>query len=273
MPYKHIAAHLRKTELACRLHYHQMSYGSRRRRAESTTSTVSVESGRPTAEESPRSYQPSATPPIVCSPPRLDSAAGSPVPQSLSPYSYQSRSHIPILPKPIMSIPRPTHIPSSRPEWSKTLHVNSQLTPPPSERSYPLHGHEQRVDMAKLRGLYDTHRDSFWSFIASEYARDTENIPRHKLEEAFIDSMHAPFHRRFPATPELTPSDSPTTSPKEARSDSGSPAPRDSGFRAINKPQPLANEGPKASPMQRCAVSSLLTVERDVWAPKEISTQ
>src|SRR5436190_1637333 len=42
MPYKHIATHLRKTELACRLHYHQMSYGSnRRRRTESMSSSVS----------------------------------------------------------------------------------------------------------------------------------------------------------------------------------------------------------------------------------------
>lgn len=31
MPYKHIAAHLNKTELACRLHYHQLSHGSARR--------------------------------------------------------------------------------------------------------------------------------------------------------------------------------------------------------------------------------------------------
>ncbi|KAF2278940.1 uncharacterized protein EI97DRAFT_223751 [Westerdykella ornata] len=30
MPYKHIAAHLKKTELACRLHFHQLSHGSHR---------------------------------------------------------------------------------------------------------------------------------------------------------------------------------------------------------------------------------------------------
>ena len=35
MPYKHIAAHLKKTELACRLHYHQLSHGSHRRKDES----------------------------------------------------------------------------------------------------------------------------------------------------------------------------------------------------------------------------------------------
>lgn len=44
MPYKHIAAHLKKTELACRLHYHQMlSGGGRRRRTESVSSTSSNE--------------------------------------------------------------------------------------------------------------------------------------------------------------------------------------------------------------------------------------
>ncbi|KAL1835885.1 hypothetical protein VTJ49DRAFT_5915 [Mycothermus thermophilus] len=40
MPYKHIAAHLKKTELACRLHYHQLSHGSNRRKR-----TTSLSSG------------------------------------------------------------------------------------------------------------------------------------------------------------------------------------------------------------------------------------
>lgn len=40
MPYKHIAAHLKKTELACRLHYHQLSHGSNRRKR-----TTSMSSG------------------------------------------------------------------------------------------------------------------------------------------------------------------------------------------------------------------------------------
>ncbi|KFX99509.1 hypothetical protein O988_03810, partial [Pseudogymnoascus sp. VKM F-3808] len=43
MPYKHIAAHLKKTELACRLHYHQLSHGSnRRKRTASMSSTAST---------------------------------------------------------------------------------------------------------------------------------------------------------------------------------------------------------------------------------------
>ena len=44
MPYKHIAAHLKKTELACRLHYHQLSHGSHRRKRTGSTSTASSNS-------------------------------------------------------------------------------------------------------------------------------------------------------------------------------------------------------------------------------------
>ncbi|KAF2144035.1 uncharacterized protein K452DRAFT_296294 [Aplosporella prunicola CBS 121167] len=47
MPYKHIAQQLNKTELACRLHYHQLSHGSHRRRRNASVSSIasSVVSG------------------------------------------------------------------------------------------------------------------------------------------------------------------------------------------------------------------------------------
>ncbi|KAL2158143.1 hypothetical protein VTH06DRAFT_4711 [Thermothelomyces fergusii] len=44
MPYKHIAAQLKKTELACRLHYHQLSHGSNRRKRTASASSVSSNS-------------------------------------------------------------------------------------------------------------------------------------------------------------------------------------------------------------------------------------
>ncbi len=45
MPYKHIAAYLKKTELACRLHYHQLSHGSNRRKRTTSMSSGSSNSG------------------------------------------------------------------------------------------------------------------------------------------------------------------------------------------------------------------------------------
>ncbi|KAK0609754.1 hypothetical protein B0T17DRAFT_621546 [Bombardia bombarda] len=53
MPYKHIAAHLKKTELACRLHYHQLSHGSnRRKRTTSVSSGSSIGAHSPTLQAS-----------------------------------------------------------------------------------------------------------------------------------------------------------------------------------------------------------------------------
>ncbi|KAL2130589.1 hypothetical protein VTI74DRAFT_6201 [Chaetomium olivicolor] len=47
MPYKHIAAYLKKTELACRLHYHQLSHGSNRRKRATSMSSGSSGSHSP----------------------------------------------------------------------------------------------------------------------------------------------------------------------------------------------------------------------------------
>ncbi|KAJ4287054.1 hypothetical protein N0V88_007820 [Collariella sp. IMI 366227] len=47
MPYKHIAAHLKKTELACRLHYHQLSHGSSRRKRAASMSSGGSSSSHP----------------------------------------------------------------------------------------------------------------------------------------------------------------------------------------------------------------------------------
>jgi len=53
MPYKHIAAHLKKTELACRLHYHQLSHGSnRRKRSGSVASSAETVSHSPIMSQS-----------------------------------------------------------------------------------------------------------------------------------------------------------------------------------------------------------------------------
>lgn len=62
--YKKIASHLDKTELACRLHYHQLSHGgNRRKRNNSISSTASVASSptSPAAATSPAASSSSST--------------------------------------------------------------------------------------------------------------------------------------------------------------------------------------------------------------------
>lgn len=61
MPYKHIAAYLKKTELACRLHYHQLSHGSNRRKRNSPDASS-------TGSQSPDLSVLSMMPPISSSP-------------------------------------------------------------------------------------------------------------------------------------------------------------------------------------------------------------
>jgi hypothetical protein len=77
MPYKHIASYLKKTELACRLHYHQLSHGSNRRRRtnslNSSSPDTTAQSDMPISAPSPihegANMQPSTPPNYTYSPP------------------------------------------------------------------------------------------------------------------------------------------------------------------------------------------------------------
>src|SRR5271155_4079965 len=89
MPYKHIATHLKKTELACRLHYHQLSHGSNRRKR-----TTSVSSG--SSNQSPVMHT-NAPSPIY------ESTSGPSTPDS---YAYSTEGHNVHLPPAASLLPR-----------------------------------------------------------------------------------------------------------------------------------------------------------------------
>ncbi|KKF94201.1 hypothetical protein CFO_g3426 [Ceratocystis platani] len=143
MPYKHIAAHLKKTELACRLHYHQLSHGSsRRKRANSESSGSSGQS--PTlasaATASPMYAAESAHIPRSITPP--GSCGGHYTPAS--PHSLQlpsihantppsfARSHS----RPSLESPR---LPSILPKpYGMTLPLPGYPTPLPEPHSAPI---------------------------------------------------------------------------------------------------------------------------------------
>ncbi|KAL5598699.1 hypothetical protein BROUX41_003388 [Berkeleyomyces rouxiae] len=143
MPYKHIAAHLKKTELACRLHYHQLSHGSsRRKRANSESSGSSSQSPVLTAVAASPMYTTesshitrSITPP--------GSSSGNYAPAS-PPHSLQlpsihantppgfSRSHS----RPSLDSPR---LPSILPKpFGMTLPLPGYPTPMPEPHSAPI---------------------------------------------------------------------------------------------------------------------------------------
>ena len=158
MPYKHIAAHLKKTELACRLHYHQLSHGSHRRRR--TSSVSSSASSASSTRQSPTQYH-------LTGPYDPEGIHGTAhdyfATPSLAPYSQLNTSpqgarmqHKMLLPK-----PRPL-TPEQSPHRLDGLRINTGMAGGPG----------RSVDSDRLRQIYDSHRSNFWSTIAAEYGTD-----------------------------------------------------------------------------------------------------
>ncbi|KAF7551900.1 hypothetical protein G7046_g7582 [Stylonectria norvegica] len=220
MPYKHIAAHLKKTELACRLHYHQLSHGSnRRKRAASCSSGSSVDHwpNMPTTLPSParesvsRSVSPlSGYVPSSNKYVQLPSIVGA-----------EAQPRLPaILPKPpSMALPRPTgpshdhHSPvvnSNIPHHSLFQHspahhhsgpplrLDCSALPPPSTSTHtPTH-----VDLSRLHDIYSAHRVSFWAAIAHEYGPNTSPVA---LEQAWKTGTCCTLSASAPITPVSSP--------------------------------------------------------------------
>ena len=169
MPYKHIAAHLKKTELACRLHYHQLSHGSNRRKR--TNSVTSSSAGSvvhspimPVSMPSPineTNLQP-------VSPPTYTYSPQSPVPVQLPSASTllpRSTSNSPprTLSQPVAILPKP-----SPPRRA----LSDSAANPPLRLDCDVATNQlsvSNVDKERLRHIYEAHRASFWGVIATEY--------------------------------------------------------------------------------------------------------
>ena len=242
MPYKHIASQLKKTELACRLHYHQLSFGSKSRRQSQVAANSYERSSAPppskSRAETPQRQLPSFSPPA--SPPET---------MEYSPSESSSQTpqiHKPILPKPVPSIHR-------RVNETQSLRLVTQDMDRLQERQY--------VDTAKLDRIYDTHRLHFWSTIARNYGC---NLSPATLEEAWCRS-HGLSSSKFPPTPRGSPHDSQAPSnilsgaPFSALTDSGK------GFTPINVDS--SNSKQTAPRQNSFAISSLLTDDKEVRSP------
>ncbi|KAH7346563.1 hypothetical protein BKA65DRAFT_279467 [Rhexocercosporidium sp. MPI-PUGE-AT-0058] len=168
MPYKHIAAHLKKTELACRLHYHQLSHGSnRRKRTNSVTS-----SGAGSVAHSPIMSHSMPSPinenmqPVT--PPTYNYSPQSPVHVQLPSASsllHRSDSNSPprTLNHPVAILPKP-----SPPRRA----LSDSSANPPLRLDCDIASGQvniSNIDKERLRQIYEAHRASFWGVIASEY--------------------------------------------------------------------------------------------------------
>ncbi|KAI9054290.1 hypothetical protein LZ554_001458 [Drepanopeziza brunnea f. sp. 'monogermtubi'] len=179
-PYKHIAAHLKKTELACRLHYHQLSHGGNRRKRTDSDTLSSTGSATGSAVQSPV----------------MSHSMPSPISESMQPATPSSYSYSPQSPAQIQ-------LPSA----ATLLNRTGSYSPPPKALNYPvailpkpspvrralsdpvMHSPTRlecneasgqvnfsNVDQDRLRQVYEAHRASFWSAIASEYGAGASPI-------------------------------------------------------------------------------------------------
>jgi hypothetical protein len=111
MPYKHIAAHLKKTELACRLHYHQLSHGSNRRKRTTSLSSGSSNDHSPVLQATMHSpiqehggSSSRSVSPVSAGSYGATSPGGLQLPSIMTATAHQSNTspHLPtILPKPV----------------------------------------------------------------------------------------------------------------------------------------------------------------------------
>ncbi|KAF3765232.1 hypothetical protein M406DRAFT_240807, partial [Cryphonectria parasitica EP155] len=201
MPYKHIAAHLKKTELACRLHYHQLSHGSNRRKRTTSMSSSSSSNGHsplmhaaipsPIHESPSRSVSPPMSlasyasggavqlpsimnhglgshssprlPAILPKPANMTLAAGGPRYSPLQEHIQQSG---PLLPSASFSAVGHSQVSSAAPSRSASmtsLRLDCSTLPAPSCTG------SQPIDMGRLQAVYSNHRSNFWSTVAAEY--------------------------------------------------------------------------------------------------------
>jgi hypothetical protein len=184
MPYKHIAAHLKKTELACRLHYHQLSHGNSRRRRQSTSTTSSNSS-------TSSRYSINQLPLPGFDPHTLASQSHGTINGYHMGNNYSTNQTSPgrvqhklLLPKP------PALTPDSSPD-RLGMRLDSNGMP------------QSSVDTDRLHSIYNNHRGSFWSAIAQEYG---SNLSPGQLEDVWRHNTNS--YGRRPPTPDESPNGS-----------------------------------------------------------------
>ena len=242
MPYKHIAAHLQKTELACRLHYHQLSFGTKRRRRTSSVSSARSVCSTNSADVCAIPQQQQRPLPAL-SPPDSPESTPRGSTRSSSPHNP-----VPILPKPIAG-PQPILQPTN------ALRLITQDIERFEERS--------RINKDRLAQIYDAHRNHFWAMIARDYG---DNVSADVLEDVWRRSFGGSNSHYPPTPPNRSPS-SPKVQLVRTLEPPFSEGPLPSVFNPINLPRSVQSAS-NVPTRNSFAISSLLTENRDVRSPR-----
>lgn len=224
IPYKQIGARIGKTDLACRLHFHQMVMAKRTPETAPGRSIVFLSSEHP-----PEVHRLAPTHSSVTTSTALSSICnpnGSPGSRSehLSPNLYREPMHRRSYSSPFIDHDRfPGWQPVSSP-YPSVQTCPSMQTSPSLLASPNFHTSEQipsTIDLRRLNNIYREHANDFWSTIAAKYSGGTSLSPS-RLEQAFLQGQTIEEHPQpeipritlsSSVPPETTTSTSPETSP------------------------------------------------------------
>lgn len=206
MPYKHIAAHLNKTELACRLHYHQISHGSGRRRRNASCSSMSSDHSAMVMDPvtggiMQRGFR-SLSPP---------ESAGSASPNGDGLVRLPSIMHAATPPKLPSILPKPDSMDmnhgyqsvSAGSGFRPSLRLETSVPPLYHSGASSAASSASQVDMARLEYIYNSRKHHFWEGIAAEYG---QGISAATAEQAWMSSVICCRQRgHSPITPATSP--------------------------------------------------------------------
>lgn len=244
VPYKCIAAHLHKTDLACRLHYYQLgSANSRQDRTLSMSSTsVASQSADSTHLPSTTAMRRHSSPGVTSDSPGRGRSTSVETVSTVSPPPHPD---VTILPKPV----------STPHQRENPLRLHTTDLSASQQRATP------KIDEVRLRQAYRSVYPHFWALVAHDYGSD---VTPATLEEAWCNMKSTVTGIDPPPTPCVSP-----LSVTAAPSVLGHPfsAPKQiecpTRFHAINEiftGYPVAITAEKSS----FPISSLLTEEKEV---------
>lgn len=192
--YKKIASHLDKTELACRLHYHQLSHGGNRRKRNNSISSTSSNASVTSPVASPSSETPLASKTRSSSPQSSFSpvnAAGAI--QKMGTNITPKIKGKPLLPKPIEGSPR-----------KHTLGKSNKLR---------VNCNPDNIDKDKLIRIVEAQRACFWESVATQYGGS--------VDPEFLAKCWQKGFTSTPPTPAISPSTKAISPPPVAASEDG----------------------------------------------------
>ncbi|RPB03139.1 hypothetical protein L873DRAFT_282409 [Choiromyces venosus 120613-1] len=156
--YKKIASHLDKTELACRLHYHQLSHGGNRRKRNNSISSTSSNASATSPVASPSSSTPLAK-----------TRSSSPATTSFSPVNASgaiqkvgTTAPPKIKGKPLLPKPHDSTGPTSSTSPRKNLGGNKA-------KQLRVNCSPDAIDKDKLIRIVEAQRAMFWESVATQY--------------------------------------------------------------------------------------------------------